>query len=218
MKAVSVKGRPWELYDLSTDRTELQDMSKSHPELLTSMKDLWLDVAKDVENAPANLRKPVGQTGSPGKNLRRRKANDCVIQTCEGWLYLPEMDWLACAVSFVRCVLPSSHALPLGQSNPEPSVLQNDGADHATVVARIHVGDHVVNLRVQGSLLPAGGATGELFAACYQSKHSCLIRGNTVVCWCRRQQIVGLGGDTYFARLSCGGDAGRRRWNRADLV
>ena len=38
---------------------------------------------------------------SPGKNLRRRKANDCVIQTREGWLHLPEMDLLACA-SFIR--------------------------------------------------------------------------------------------------------------------
>ena len=38
---------------------------------------------------------------NPGKNLRRRKANDRVIQTCEGWLHLPEMDLLACA-SFIR--------------------------------------------------------------------------------------------------------------------
>jgi len=74
MKAVSVKGRPWELYDLSTDRTELQDMSKSHPELLTSMKDLWLDVAKNVENAPANLRKPVGQTGKSRKKSAAKKS------------------------------------------------------------------------------------------------------------------------------------------------
>ena len=98
-------------------------------------------------------------------------------------------------------------------------MLRSDRADHATVVARIHVSDHVVNLRVQGPPAP-----------CWRWCHrwSCLLhvtnrntladRCDTVVCWCRRQQIVGVGGDTYFARLSCGGDAGRRRWSRADLV
>ena len=84
------KGRPWELYDLSTDRTELQDMSKESPRALTSMKDLWLDVAKNVENAPANLRKPVGQTGKSGKTLRLRKASDRVIQTCEDGFTCPK--------------------------------------------------------------------------------------------------------------------------------
>ena len=41
---------------------------------------------------------------NPGKNLRLRKASDRVIQTCEGWLHLPETDLLAC--SFIRAVLP----------------------------------------------------------------------------------------------------------------
>jgi arylsulfatase A-like enzyme len=36
-KLVSLKGAPWELYDLATDRTELNDLAKQQPERVAQM-------------------------------------------------------------------------------------------------------------------------------------------------------------------------------------
>lgn len=58
-KLVSVKGRPWELYDLSKDRSELFDLSKRRPKRVKELKALWFHVAEKVEQAPENLRKPI---------------------------------------------------------------------------------------------------------------------------------------------------------------
>lgn len=60
LKLVSAKGRPWELYDLSQDRAELKNLIKKMPEKATELSDLWFHVAKDIEQAPPNLRKPIG--------------------------------------------------------------------------------------------------------------------------------------------------------------
>lgn len=70
-KLVSVKGRPWELYDLASDRSELNNLASDNPQEVQKMKKLWFKVAKEVEKAPANLRKPVGQ-----KNKRKAKAKE----------------------------------------------------------------------------------------------------------------------------------------------
>ncbi|MEM7560107.1 MAG: arylsulfatase, partial [Planctomycetota bacterium] len=58
-KLVSVKGRPWELYDLAEDRSELTDLSKRQPTRAKELKELWFDVAEKVEQAPKNLRKSI---------------------------------------------------------------------------------------------------------------------------------------------------------------
>ena len=68
MKAVGVKGRPWELYDLSVDRSELNNLAKSRPKVLKAMQDLWFDVAENVEQAPASLRKAGNQLGKQKKS------------------------------------------------------------------------------------------------------------------------------------------------------
>ena len=68
MKAVRVKGRPWELYDLSVDRSELNDLAKSRPKVLKAMQDLWFDVAENVEQAPASLRRAGNQLGKQKKS------------------------------------------------------------------------------------------------------------------------------------------------------
>lgn len=36
-KLVALPGKPWELYDLKTDRTELQDLARQHPERVATM-------------------------------------------------------------------------------------------------------------------------------------------------------------------------------------
>jgi len=44
-KLVMKKGRPWELYDISEDRSELHDLSKAKPELVAKMAAMWKDYA-----------------------------------------------------------------------------------------------------------------------------------------------------------------------------
>ncbi len=41
MKLVSDWGRPWELFNLATDRTELHDLTKAQPEQAASLEKLW---------------------------------------------------------------------------------------------------------------------------------------------------------------------------------
>ncbi|MFP6887967.1 MAG: sulfatase/phosphatase domain-containing protein, partial [Opitutales bacterium] len=41
-KLVQVKSEPWQLYDLSRDRTETRDLAKQFPERVESMERLWL--------------------------------------------------------------------------------------------------------------------------------------------------------------------------------
>jgi arylsulfatase len=60
MKLASAKGGPWELYDLASDRSELNDLAKQRPEQVKVMRDLWHEVAANVEQAPSNLRQKVG--------------------------------------------------------------------------------------------------------------------------------------------------------------
>ena len=73
-KAVSARGGRWELYDLANDRSELHDLASRQPQKLEEMKALWHRVAKDVDQAPKNHRKPAGkslQTFSPGQMTKR---------------------------------------------------------------------------------------------------------------------------------------------------
>lgn len=60
LKLVSVKGRPWELYDLGKDRSELNNLVKEMPGKVKELSELWFHVAEKVEQAPKNLRKPIG--------------------------------------------------------------------------------------------------------------------------------------------------------------
>lgn len=73
-KAVSARGGRWELYDLANDRSELHDLASKQPQKVEEMKALWHRVAKDVDQAPKNHRKPAGkslQTFSPGQMTKR---------------------------------------------------------------------------------------------------------------------------------------------------
>lgn len=75
MKAVSAKGGEWELYDLSDDRTELNNLSDVRPQELQSLVDLWHSVARDVDKAPEKMRRPVKkklQTFPPGQMTQRQ--------------------------------------------------------------------------------------------------------------------------------------------------
>ncbi len=61
-KLVALKGQPWELYDMAADRTELNDLSKQHPDRVANMSaqyDAWAKrthVVIDDEIAPQKPR------------------------------------------------------------------------------------------------------------------------------------------------------------------
>ena len=75
-KAVSARGGRWELYNLTKDRSELNDLSTIHPDRLDQLKTLWHKVAKDVDQAPKRMRKPVGKNLKtfPLSSMTKRKA------------------------------------------------------------------------------------------------------------------------------------------------
>ena len=51
-KLVSEYGRPWELYDVEVDRTELHDLSSSDPETVAYLSDLYREWAERCGVAP----------------------------------------------------------------------------------------------------------------------------------------------------------------------
>jgi arylsulfatase len=58
-KLVSAEWGRWELYNLSVDRSELNDLASQQPERVAALRQLWLDTAEHVDGAPQRLRRPV---------------------------------------------------------------------------------------------------------------------------------------------------------------
>ncbi len=59
MKLVSFRGGPWELYDLSTDRTELKNLAADRPEAVVQLSAKWMHWAEHVNLMPRQTRQPV---------------------------------------------------------------------------------------------------------------------------------------------------------------
>jgi len=59
MKLVSFRHSPWELYDLSNDRAELNDLADQRPERVEQLRTRWMRWAEDVNNMPPRQRRPV---------------------------------------------------------------------------------------------------------------------------------------------------------------
>lgn len=62
MKLVSFRSGPWELYDLSTDRTELNSLAADQPQRVKEMSQMWRDWAEHVNLMTEKQRKPVKDT------------------------------------------------------------------------------------------------------------------------------------------------------------
>lgn len=56
-KLVAPRGGKWELYDLAADRSELHDLIDEQPQRAAELRELWHDVAENVEGAPKRLRR-----------------------------------------------------------------------------------------------------------------------------------------------------------------
>ncbi|MBN2316094.1 MAG: arylsulfatase [Sedimentisphaerales bacterium] len=57
-KLVAIHGKPWELYDLEADRTELNDLAHKHPEKVEHLKSLYQSWAKRCGVLPWPIKKP----------------------------------------------------------------------------------------------------------------------------------------------------------------
>ena len=57
-KLVAVHGRPWELYDLEADRTELNNLARKHPEKLEQLKAMHQEWAKRCDVLSWPIKKP----------------------------------------------------------------------------------------------------------------------------------------------------------------
>ncbi len=73
LKLVSQRGRPWELYDLRTDRAEMHDLISQQPEVAEKLERLWHKVAREIEQAPQRLRQPIGKKNSRQSSTEKRR-------------------------------------------------------------------------------------------------------------------------------------------------
>jgi len=79
-KLVSFKSQPWELYDISKDRTELNNLAATEPERVAAMSNAWHQIAKETMGRDF---KPVASEAKPkshpewsdfsGKGRQKRK-------------------------------------------------------------------------------------------------------------------------------------------------
>lgn len=69
-KVSSLRGGAWELYDLSQDRNEANDLSGKFPNRLKRLSDKWHQVARDVDRLPQTQRKAAS---SDNKDSKMRK-------------------------------------------------------------------------------------------------------------------------------------------------
>ena len=59
LKLVAPRGGSWELYDLASDRSELNDLTDARPQVAADLEQLWHRVAEQIEGAPKKLRRPL---------------------------------------------------------------------------------------------------------------------------------------------------------------
>ena len=67
-KAVSFKGEEWELYDLSSDRAELNNLAKKHPDRLRKMVAQWQKISREVLHSPKLADSKITPPEKPRRN------------------------------------------------------------------------------------------------------------------------------------------------------
>jgi arylsulfatase A-like enzyme len=72
-KIVALKDKPWELYDLEADRTEISNLANQQPERLQMMSDQYVQWATRTRVVVPGM--DVAAPTKPGKNKKRNKAN-----------------------------------------------------------------------------------------------------------------------------------------------
>lgn len=69
-KLVSFRGEPWELYNITEDRTELNNLVAKHPEIARRMEEQWHDMAENVLMAPQREIASVAKAATGYRNTR----------------------------------------------------------------------------------------------------------------------------------------------------
>ena len=64
-KLVSYRSGPWELYDLTNDPTEKNDLASVQTERVSSMSDAWYEYAEKVDMAKEQYRTPRKEKSVP---------------------------------------------------------------------------------------------------------------------------------------------------------
>ena len=67
-KLVSFQSHPWELYNMSTDRTELHDVAAQHPDVVARLVKQWHEMSAKVLMVSAQENKPVAAEATPKTN------------------------------------------------------------------------------------------------------------------------------------------------------
>jgi arylsulfatase A-like enzyme len=67
-KIVSFQSHPWELYDMTTDRTELHDLAAQHPEIVARMAAKWHEMSEKVLLTKGKELAPVDAEATPQVN------------------------------------------------------------------------------------------------------------------------------------------------------
>ncbi len=75
-KLVSFKGHAWELYNLAEDRFEQHNLAPKNTGKVKELSDLWHQVARDIDQAPQKMRKPVKDAPSPNANPTWHKPDE----------------------------------------------------------------------------------------------------------------------------------------------
>ena len=68
-KIVSFQSQPWELYQMSTDRTELNDLAIQHPDILSRMVKQWHDLTANVLLSTGKDNQPVSTKVIPKTHI-----------------------------------------------------------------------------------------------------------------------------------------------------
>ncbi|MEN8661208.1 MAG: arylsulfatase [Lentimonas sp.] len=68
-KIASFYGKQWELYNITDDRCEQNDLATQYPEKLKELSERWHQMAEDVDHAPSKHRKPV--SGLPATHQKK---------------------------------------------------------------------------------------------------------------------------------------------------
>ena len=74
-KLVALKGQPWELYDLSTDRAESRNLASKNPERVEELSALWQkqhDSFVELAGKTAELGKQQNQNRNPNRNQNQQ--------------------------------------------------------------------------------------------------------------------------------------------------
>ncbi len=67
-KAVSFQGTTWELYNVSEDRTELNNLAKSQPDRLDAMVKTWTEMTKNTHHAAPKVYAPAESAELPHRH------------------------------------------------------------------------------------------------------------------------------------------------------